>query len=394
MEASWRWFGPSDPVTLADIRQTGATGIVSALHDIPNGEVWPVERIAQHRALIEAQGLRWSVVESVPVHEEIKTRSGQYLHWINNYQATLRNLAAQGVDTVCYNFMPVLDWTRTDLAYELADGSRALRFDQTAFAAFDLCILRRPGAEADYSEQERRAATAYYSTLTQAQCDRLSGNILAGLPGAEEGYTLADFQTELDRYRSIDADRLRQHLKLFLEAITPLCEELGIRLAIHPDDPPRPILGLPRVVSTLEDMEWLHQQVPSRANGFTLCTGSYGVRADNDLVAMINRHAERIYFTHLRATARDPDNERSFHEAAHLEGDLDMVAVIQALVRAELRQQRSGIAAHLPMRPDHGHQMLDDLSKATNPGYSCIGRMKGLAEIRGVERAVKQLMNG
>ena len=391
MEQTWRWFGPKDPVTLQDIRQAGATGIVTALHEIANGQVWPVDQIVERKALIEAHGLHWSVVESVPVHEDIKTRSGNFAQWLDNYNTTLVNLAQCGIDTVCYNFMPVLDWTRTDLAYELPDGSRALRFDQIAFAAFELFILKRPGAVDAYTESQQQRAADYFAQLDQAAIEQLTATIIAGLPGAEEGYTLDKFQAQLDRYQAIDAAKLRQHLKLFLQEIIPTCEQHGLRLAIHPDDPPRPILGLPRVVSTIEDIDWLTTEVPSQANGITMCTGSYGVRADNDLVNMIVAHGERIYFTHLRSTQRDADEPLSFHEAGHLAGDVDMFAVVDALLAAEHRRAQAGDRRLIPMRPDHGHQIIDDLHKQTNPGYSCIGRLKGLAEVRGLELAIKRM---
>ena len=388
MEATWRWFGPSDPITLADIRQTGATGIVSALHHINNGDVWPADAIRDHKRLIEANGLQWSVVESVPVHEDIKTRTGNYQTWIDNYLATLTNLANQGIKTVCYNFMPVVDWTRTDLAFSLPDGTVALRFDHIAMAAFELFILKRPGAPQTYTKDEQELAKAYFKNLSSQEKETLTRNIIAGLPGAEEGYTLSQFQQQLDRYKDIDAKQLRHHLKLFLQAIAPSCDKLGIRLAIHPDDPPRPILGLPRVVSSAADMNWLVSNIPNKSNGFTMCTGSYGVRSDNDLVEMIKKHNKRIYFAHLRATKRDTPESQSFHEASHLDGDINIVSVIQALIEAEKIQRADGTAPSIPMRPDHGHQMLDDLHKDTNPGYSCIGRMKGLAEIRGIELAL------
>lgn len=390
MEHTWRWFGPKDPIRLDEIRQTGATGIVTALHEIPNGEVWSPAAIGERKAMIESAGLTWSVVESVPVHEAIKQGLAACDGLIANYCQTLRNLAACGIDTVCYNFMPVLDWTRTDLRYRLSDGALALRFDQLAFAAFDLYLLARPGAESDYSEAERREARDYLETLDQADRDRLVDTLIAGLPGAEEGYTLAQFREVLTAYAGIDADRLRGHLAYFLEAVIPVAEEVGIRMAIHPDDPPRPMLGLPRVVSTAADAQWLLDAVPSPANGLTLCTGSYGVRDDNDLAAMARRFGPQIHFVHLRSTRRESSDPRSFFEAPHLDGDVDMVAVIQALVAEERRRERQG-GARLPLRPDHGHHILDDLQRDTAPGYPLYGRLRGLAELRGVELAVRRL---
>ena len=373
MEQTWRWYGPNDPVSLDDVRQAGATGVVTALHHIPNGQVWPVEEIKKRQAELAAKGLSWSVVESIPVHEDIKTHSGQCETWIANYQQSIRNLAAA-----------LLRCNRPPHP----DGSKALRFDQIAFAAFELHILKRPGAEADYTAEEQQQAQARFNAMTQAEVDKLTGNIIAGLPGAEEGYTLDQFRARLAEYDGIDKARLRDNMAHFLRAIVPVAEEAGVRLAVHPDDPPRPILGLPRIVSTIEDMQWLKEAVDSIHNGFTMCTGSYGVRADNDLVQMIETFGDRIHFTHLRATMRE-ENPKTFHEAAHLGGDVNMVAVVEAILSEEVRRKRAGDLRPIPFRPDHGHQMLDDLRKKTNPGYSAIGRLKGMAEVRGVELALK-----
>jgi mannonate dehydratase len=400
MEQTWRWFGPKDPVSLADIRQAGATGVVTALHEIPNGEVWPVEAIRERKRLIESddrhqppkpRGLRWSVVESVPVHEHIKTGHPDRQRLIENYRQTLRNLGACGIHTVCYNFMPLLDWTRTDLEYEVEDGSQALRFDATAFAAFELFILQRPGAEEAYSAQQVAAAQSYFGNLDGAGKTKLQQNIIAGLPGAEEGYSLEAFQAALDTYREIDDRRLRENLRYFLREVVPVAEEAGVRLAIHPDDPPRPILGLPRVVSTEADVVELLQAVDSASNGFTMCTGSFGVRADNDLPGMVRRLGHRINFLHLRSTRRDLAQPETFYEADHLAGDVDMYAVVRAVTEEQRRRQEQGHPnPAIPMRPDHGHRMLDDLHKKTNPGYSAIGRLRGLAELRGLELGIER----
>ncbi|WP_439528327.1 mannonate dehydratase [Pannonibacter sp.] len=386
MQQTWRWFGPADPVSLADIRQAGATGIVTALHDLPNGVVWPVERILERKAKIEAAGLTWAVVESIPVHEDIKTAAPGWERYAEAWAESLTNLARCGIRTICYNFMPVIDWTRTDLAYELPDGAKCLRFDAVAFAAFDLFILRRERAEASYSAAEIEAARAAHAAMSDADIAKLTANIIAGLPGAEESYSLDSFKARLATYAGIDAERLRANLAAFLKIVVPVAEKESVVLAIHPDDPPRPLFGLPRIVSTAADMQAIAAMADSPANGFTFCTGSYGVRPDNDLCAMVRTHADRVHFLHLRATKRE-EGGLSFHEAAHLDGDVDMVAVIREIVAVE---RQRGIA--LPMRPDHGHQLLDDLRKSSTPGYPAIGRLRGLAELRGVERAVKALI--
>ena len=392
MTQTWRWYGPNDPVSLLDVRQAGATGVVNALHHIPNGDIWSVKEIQKRKNEIEKAGLTWDVVESLPVHEKIKTRTADFEQIIENYKESMKNLAACGVYVICYNFMPILDWTRTRLDMTLENGSLALEYNSSELRVFDLCILRREGAEQDYTIEEIEQAKNQFKNLEALDIQRISDNMLKGLPGSEEGYSMEEFKAMLDTYKGINADQLRSHLVQFLSEIIPLAEELGIRMCIHPDDPPFTLLGLPRVMSTQADYQFIFDQVPPMSNGITFCTGSLGVRADNDLPAIFDAFADRVHFLHLRSTKRDA--EGNFYEADHLTGDVDMFEIITRVIKEQRRRVAENRQdASIPMRPDHGHQMLDDLVKQKiNPGYSAIGRLKGLAELRGLEWGINKMI--
>lgn len=390
MKQTWRWFGPDDPVQLAHVRQAGATGVVSALHHLNDGGAWPADEIAKRKAEIEAAGLTWSVVESVIVHEDVKTRGPRYRELIDNYKASIRALAGAGIHTICYNFMAITDWTRTDLDYPMWHGGTALRFDIVDFCAYDVLVLKRAGAEADHPAERIAAASKRLASMSESDIARLETNLIGWVPAREFIFDRESFRHALDLYRDISAEGMRENLFAFLREIVPVAEEAGVRMAIHPDDPPFPLFGLPRINNCADDAAALLAAAPSLANGLTLCTGSYGASAKNDLPDMARRFGPNIHFAHLRNVTREPDG--SFHESEHLEGDTDMVAVVDALLAEERRRTAEGRAdREIPMRPDHGHAIVDDIGKKVNPGYSCIGRLKGLAELRGIMRTLETI---
>jgi len=384
MQQTMRWFGPNDSVSLMDIKQAGCSGVVTALHQIPVGDVWTIDTIMDRKKMIEAVGLHWKVVESLPVHEDIKKRKANCEQFINNYKTSLKNLAACGLEVITYNFMPIIDWMRTNVNYPMPDGSKALYFNRNAFMAFDLYMLKRPAANLEYSEKEKTKAWEYFQSMTEEEKQILYNNALLGLPGSEISFTPDEILVALNEYKGIDSEQLQQNLFYFLQQVVPIAEEVGLKMAIHPDDPPYTLLGLPRIVSTEEDLAAIIQAAPSPANGLCFCTGSLGVRPDNDLVAMLKRFSQHIHFLHLRSTKRDADG--NFYEANHLEGDVDMFHIVNTIW--QIMQNRK---VSIPMRPDHGHQMLDDLHKKTYPGYSAIGRLRGLAELRGLELAISKM---
>ena len=387
MKETWRWFGPQDPISLAQVKQAGATGIVTALHHMYRGEAWPLAEVMKRKAEIEAAGLEWSVVESIPVHNSIKLRSGDFRFYVDAWKDSLRAVAQAGVKVVCYNFMPVVDWTRTDLQWALPSTGYALRFDAIDFAAYDIFILARKNAEAQYDGRRVNAARTRFEDMPDARRIHLERTIIAGLPGAEASYTREEFRRQVSEYEGVTEEDLRANLLAFLREIAPVAAELGLRLCIHPDDPPWSLFGLPRVVSTADDVRAIFGAADVAANGLTFCVGSFGARADNDLEGMVREFAQRIHFAHLRQVRRDEDG--SFYEAEHLDGSSDMVGVVRALLEEEARRRREGRAdAEIPMRPDHGHLLADDIDKKTNPGYSYVGRLKGLAELRGVARGL------
>jgi mannonate dehydratase len=391
MKETWRWFGPDDPVPLDHIKQAGATGIVSALHHLYRGESWPLDEVFKRKDEILAAGFVWSVVESIPIHNSIKLRSGPYGHFIGAWKDTLAAIAKAGVEIICYNFMPVVDWTRTDLKWRLPTTGYALRFDAIDFTAYDLFILERKGAEGDYSEEQFRVARARFNSMSETRRNDLEQTIIAGLPGAEASYSRESIRGLIAEYQGVTAAELRTNLIAFLREIVPVAQQIGVRLAIHPDDPPWALFGLPRVVSTAADVRAILAACDTLANGLTFCVGSFGARADNDLLAMAREFGARIHFAHLRQVTREPNG--SFHEAAHLAGSSDMVGVIRAMMEEEAHRRRVGRPDHeIPMRPDHGHLLADDIGKKVNPGYSLVGRLKGLAELRGVMQGLKHAM--